>query len=174
MLIIPTLLSERLTLRAPAPGDFEAIAAFRASERAHFVGGPSTEAESWQYLAAMIGHWHLRGYGRWIVTETGAEDTAIGIVGAHYPHGWSERELAWTMFENGTGKGYAEEAARLARDYAYQTLEWTTAVSFVDEANAASLALARKLGCRLDGTREHGPFGTMQVWRHPAPSEVLA
>ncbi|QXT39534.1 GNAT family N-acetyltransferase [Gymnodinialimonas ceratoperidinii] len=174
MLIIPTLLSERLTLRAPNLGDFEAIAAFRASERSHFVGGPSTEGESWQYLAALIGHWHLRGYGRWIVAETGNEEEALGIVGPLCPVDWPEPEIAWTMFEKGEGKGYAYEAALLARDYAYQTLEWQTAASFVHAENAASLALARKLGCHLDGTFEHGRFGTMQIWRHPSPAEVSA
>lgn len=174
MMMIPTLLSERLTLRAPSLGDFEAITTFRASERSHFVGGPSSEAESWQYLAAMIGHWHLRGYGRWIVAETGAEETALGIVGPLCPVDWPEPEIAWTMFANGEGKGYAYEAALLARDYAYQTLEWPTAASFVNADNAPSLALARKLGCRIDGTFEHGKFGTMQIWRHPSPAEVLA
>ncbi|OAN70323.1 acetyltransferase [Jannaschia sp. EhC01] len=174
MMMIPTLLSERLTLRAPSLGDFEAIAAFRASDRAAFVGGPSTEAQSWQYLAAMIGHWHLRGYGRWIVAETGNEDVALGIVGPLCPVDWPEPEIAWTMFEAGEGKGYAYEATLLARDFAYQTLDWTTAASFVNAANTRSIALAEKLGCHREGSFEHGVFGTMDIWRHPSPEEVLA
>lgn len=174
MMIIPTLLSERLTLRAPSLSDFDAIAAFRGSDRAAFVGGPATQAQSWQYLAALIGHWHMRGYGRWIVTETGAEETALGIVGPLFPIDWPEPEIAWSMFEAGEGKGYAFEAARLARDYAYQTLEWTTAASFVNPLNTRSVALAEKLGCRPDGSFEHGAFGTMHIWRHPSPAEVLS
>ncbi|ABD53670.1 GNAT family N-acetyltransferase [Jannaschia sp. CCS1] len=172
--MIPTLLSERLTLRGPSPSDFEAIAAFRASDRARFVGGPSSKAESWQYLAGLIGHWDMRGYGRWIITETGYEETALGIVGPHYPYDWPEPELAWTLFEGAEGKGYAFEAARLARDYAYQTLDWETAVSFVAPDNTRSLALAQKLGCGPDGTFTHEVFGTMHIWRHPSPAEVLA
>lgn len=173
-MMIPTLLSERLTLRAPCLDDFEAIAAFRASDRAAFVGGPSSKANSWQYLAALIGHWQLRGYGRWIVTETGAEETALGIVGPLYPLDWPEPEIAWSMFEGSEGKGYAYEAARLARDYAYQTLEWETAASFVNPENTRSVALAKKLGCKPEGTFEHDVFGTLHIWRHPSPAEVLA
>lgn len=174
MRTIPTLLSERLTLRAPCLADFEAISDFRASDRAQFVGGPASKAKSWGYLAALIGHWDLRGYGRWIITETGGDDSALGIVGPHYPFEWPEPEIAWTVFEGGEGKGYAYEAARLARDYAYQTLEWDTAVSFVAAENTRSLALAKRLGCRPDGVFEHEVFGKMNVWRHPSSAEVLA
>lgn len=174
MMHIPTLLSERLTLRAPCLDDFEAIAAFRASDRARFVGGPFTPAQSWQYLAAMIGHWDLRGYGRWVIAETGAEDVALGLVGPLFPIDWPEPEIAWTVFEAAEGKGYAFEAARLARDYAYQTLEWTTAASFVNANNTRSIALAEKLGCKPEGSFQHGIYGTMNIWRHPSPEEVLA
>lgn len=173
-MIIPTLLSERLTLRAPCLDDFEAIAEFRASDRAKFVGGPSTKGQSWQYLAALIGHWALRGYGRWIIAETGAEDVPLGLAGPFFPDDWPEPEIAWTMFEAAEGKGYAYEAARLARDYAYQTLEWTTAVSFVHPDNTRSIALAERLGCRPDGTYDHEVLGPLSIWRHPSPAEVLA
>lgn len=174
MRTIPTLLSERLTLRAPCLDDFEALAEFRASDRAKHVGGPATKAQSWQYLAALIGHWDMRGYGRWIIAETGFEDVPLGIVGPLYPFDWPEPEIAWSMFAAGEGKGYAYEAARLARDYAYQTLEWETAASFIDPDNARSRTLAEKLGCTPDGSFEHEVFGTMHIWRHPSPAEVLA
>lgn len=172
--MIPVLHTERLTLRAPCLADFEAIAAFRASDRARFVGGPATKAQSWQYLAALIGHWDMRGYGRWIVTETGGDDTAIGIVGTLYPFDWPEPEIAWTLFEGGEGKGYAFEAAMAARDHAYGPLGWQTAASFVHPDNTRSLTLAKRMGCRADGQFEHEVFGPMHIWRHPAPSEVRA
>lgn len=174
-MIIPTLLSERLTLRAPSPKDFDAIYAFQSSDRSKFVGGPvSRPAESWSYLAGVIGHWHMRGFGRWVITQTDGDDTALGIVGLHYPFDWPEPEIAWTLYGEAEGNGYAFEAARLARDYAYQTLDWTTAISCVAPENTRSRALAEKLGCRPDGTFEHDEFGTMHIWRHPSPAEVLA
>ena len=44
---IPTLVTERLILRAPGPEDFEPFAAFYASERASMVGGPESRRDAW-------------------------------------------------------------------------------------------------------------------------------
>lgn len=170
---IPTLQTERLTLRAPRLSDFDAIAEFRASDRARFVGGPASKANSWGYLAALIGHWDLRGYGRWIITETGNDDAALGIVGPLFPFDWPEPEIAWTLFAAGEGRGIAYEAALAARTYTYGTLGWTTAASFVNPENTRSVTLAERLGCAPDGSFEHEVFGTMHIWRHPTP-EALA
>ena len=174
MMIIPTLLSERLTLRAPAPKDLDAIYAFQSSDRSTFVGGPvDSKADSWSYLAGVIGHWQMRGFGRWVITETGGDDTALGMVGPHYPFEWPEPEIAWTLYGGAEGKGYAFEAARLARDFAYQTLDWTTAVSMIAADNTRSIALAERLGCTRESVFEHDTYGKMDMWRHPSPEEVL-
>lgn len=173
--MIPTLLSERLTLRAPSPKDFEAVHAFRSSPRSKFLGGPvATKGKTWSYLSSVIGHWHMRGFGRWILTETGGDDTALGLVGPHFPYDWPEPEIAWTLYGGAEGKGYAFEAARLAREYAYQTLDWPTAISMIAPENTRSVAVARKMGCKVDGTFTYDGLGTMQIWRHPSPEEALA
>ena len=38
--MIPTLTTDRLTLRAPTEADFPVMAEFYASDRSQFVGGP--------------------------------------------------------------------------------------------------------------------------------------
>lgn len=171
--MIPTLTTERLTLRAPEAHDFEAYAAFRASERTEFVGGPTPPALAWQQLCAIAGQWALRGYGRWIVADTSTAEP-YGVVGLHHPVDWPEAEVAWTLFANGEGKGIAYEAALAARDYAYRVLGWTTAISLIDPANTRSVALGKRLGCRADGMFRHELFGEMHIWRHPGPQEVRA
>jgi ribosomal-protein-alanine N-acetyltransferase len=170
---IPVLSTERLTLRAPCLDDFEAFAEFRASDRARFVGWPNPRAEAWKQFCAMAGQWMLRGYGRWIVTETG-NDTPLGVVGLHHPDDWPEPEIAWSMFAGSEGRGYAHEAALAARRFAYDTLGWRTAISMIDPANTRSAALAARMGCRPDGTFSHAVLGTVHIQRHPAPSEVAA
>jgi len=172
--MIPILHTDRLTLRAPGPGDFDALRGFHRSERSRFVGGPCDAAESWGYLCKAIGHWTMRGFGRWVVTLTGAEDRALGLVGLYHPLDWPEPEIAWTLWEGAEGRGIATEAARAARTYAYDTLGWSTAISLIAPDNTRSIALAERLGCAREGDFDHEEYGFMHIWRHPAAAEVSA
>ncbi len=165
---IPTLDTERLILRAPQQADFPPFAAFYAGERSHFVGGPLTAELAWRMLAMEIGHWQLRGFGRWIV-ERRADGATIGLVGLFEPHGWPEPEIGWDLFDGFEGHGYATEAARAVRDHAFGTLRWTTAISLVKPANTGSAAVCARLGARRDGTFTHERHGPMHIYRHPAP-----
>ena len=165
---IPTLETERLVLRAPRAGDFEAYAEFRTGPRAAYSGGPYTRAQAFEQFCALAGHWLVRGYGRWLVA-TRAEDRPIGIVGLYYPEDWLEPEVAWALFDGAEGHGYAEEAARAALRYAYDTLGWTTLVSLIGPDNARSAALAARLGATREGVYHHASLGPLDVWRHPGP-----
>lgn len=88
---IPTLHTTRLVLRAPRMSDFEAYAAFRGSPRAVFLGGPYDRATAFEQLSSIIGGWHLRGYGRWMVADADT-DAPLGIVGLFFPEDWPEPE----------------------------------------------------------------------------------
>lgn len=170
---IPTLETDRLILRALNADDFPVFAAFYASDRASFVGGPVTEEASWRMMACEVGHWELRGYGRWAVCEKDS-GAFVGVIGLWYPRDWPEPEIGWDLMNGHEGKGYATEAARAARDYAYATLGWTTAISLVADGNDASAAVARRLGAEPDGHFTHPTLGTMQVFRHAAPTGAPA
>jgi ribosomal-protein-alanine N-acetyltransferase len=165
---IPTLSTERLVLRAPLPSDFDAYADFRASERARMLGGPFTRIQSFDQLAGIIGHWQLRGFGRWIVAD-GSTDAPLGIVGLFYPEGWPEPEIAWSVFGTSEGRGIAFEAATAARDYAYRVLGWSTVISLINPGNHRSIALARRLGAAPEGVYAHAVHGDLDIYRHPAP-----
>ncbi|WP_425046668.1 GNAT family N-acetyltransferase [Primorskyibacter sp. S87] len=169
---IPTLETSRLILRAPCEADFPAEAEFFASDASRFVGGPKHPDETWRALAMMLGHWMLRGYGFWGV-ESRETGTYLGHVGLWSPEGWPEPEIGWTLMNDATGNGYATEAAMAARSYAYDVLQWPTAISLIDPANTASQAVARRLGAAFETTFEHSAFGTMHVWRHPAPDALV-
>lgn len=170
MMRIPTLETERLVMRAPGPDDAGRLIDFYASDAASFVGGPKPDYETWRYLAQVIGHWHMRGYGRWMVEEKG-ETGAIGLVGLHFPLDWPEPEVGWMLW-SGRGQGYATEAATRARDYAYDAVGLNTLVSSIEDRNAASKAVAHRMGAvRDDQDYIHPKYGPMQIWRHPGPQE---
>lgn len=167
-LTIPTIETENLRLRCPRLSDFDAWADFRASDRALHLGGPNTRTEAFDKLGEIIGHWHLRGYGRWMVADK-TTDVPLGVVGCFFPDDWPEPEIAWSVFATAEGRGVAYEAARAALHYAYTTLGWTTAISCTTPDNTRSQALAK----RLRATREDD-FTTadglhLQVYRHAGP-----
>jgi len=171
MIQIPTLQTARLTLRAPHADDFDALAAFYASDRAKYVGGPATAEQSWRMLATELGHWPLRGYGRWAVEET-ATGRFAGIVGPWNPHGWPEPELGWDLMNGFEGKGYATEAALASLIYAYDTLGWATAISLVAPPNDGSRNVAKRLGATYEGLFDHERHGTLEIWRHLSPDQL--
>ncbi|KAJ54715.1 acetyltransferase [Actibacterium mucosum KCTC 23349] len=167
--MIPTLTTERLTLRGPDARDIPFLRDFYASDRSKFVGGPKTAEDAWRQLATEIGHWTLCGYGRWIVEADGVQ---VGLIGLWNPEGWPEPEIGWDLFDGAEGKGYATEAARAARDYAYGTLGWSTAISLVAPGNDGSARVAERLGAVKETEFDHAKFGPLTIYRHPAPEAL--
>lgn len=167
-LIIPTVVTDRLRLRAPKWSDFDAFAAFRMSNRTEHLGGPCTRAQAFDKLGEIIGHWHLLGYGRWIVADK-ATDAPVGVVGCFFPDDWPEPEIAWSVFEGAEGRGIAAEAARASLDFAYNTLGWTNAVSCTTPENTRSKALALRLGATREDDYTTRDGMTLEVYRHVRP-----
>lgn len=168
---IPTLETERMILRAPCEADIAHEIAFYATDAARFVGGPMAPHETWRAIATVLGHWALRGFGFWAL-EAKDGGAYLGRVGLWFPHGWSEREVAWTLMPDALGRGYATEAAITARAHAYDVLGWDTAVSQIDQANEPSKAVARRLGAHYESIYQDPKWGPVEVWRHPAPDDL--
>lgn len=164
---IPTLRTDRLVLRAPQLSDLDVYTDFRASDRAKGVGGPYRREASYDDLCSIIGHWHIEGYGRWMITDH--DNMPLGVVGLMNSPEWPEPEIAWTVFANAEGKGVAYEAALVSRSYAYQTLGWTTAISCVLPDNHRSAALAQRMCATQDGSFVHSEVGELNIYRHLPP-----
>jgi RimJ/RimL family protein N-acetyltransferase len=159
--------THRLILRRPEAADWPAYLAYRLSDRSTVTG--DDEAVAWTMFAAIFGHWTLRGFGRFIAVrrDTGAP---IGHFGPHHPEGQAEPELTWTLWDATLeGRGWAFEAAAAARDHAFSTLAWPTAVSYIVAGNDRSARLAARLGATPDPlAARHLP--QLTVWRHhPGP-----
>ena len=164
----PVLHTDRLVLRAPRAGDFAVWDVFARSERAQFMGGPFDARDTWRAFANIVGHWVIRGWGEFVFCARGS-DAPLGAAGPWFPEGWPEREIAWAVWApEAEGQGYGFEAARAARDHAFGDLGWTTAVSYVDPANARSIALAERLGAVRDDAASR-PDPDDLVYRHAPP-----
>lgn len=160
--------TERLLLRQWQNEDFEEFAAQYADEAsARFIGGPLSRALAWRKMACFIGHWQLRGYGLWALQRL-HDGAFVGACGLWYPETWPELEIGYWVRPACQGQGFASEAVLESRRCAYEVLGRRTVVSNIVEANLASQAVARRVGCQRDGEAEI--MGTVcQIWRHPPP-----
>ena len=169
----PVIETERLILRAPGPQDWPAWRAFMASDQARFIRtGTPNDADAWRAFGHFIGHWILRGFGMFVFAPK-KQDSAIGMAGPWHPEGWPEGEIAWALWSaQDEGMGYAIEAVQAARGYAYDILGWPTAVSYIDPANARSVALAERLDATRDLRAAHPGDTPCAVYRHPLPDQL--
>jgi RimJ/RimL family protein N-acetyltransferase len=167
--LIPTIESDRLILRSFTEPDFESMVRFYASPISKFYGGPCDRQDAWRKFAAYPGHWILRGYGPWAleVKETGE---FVGLCGPWFPDGWIEPEITWALVPEHHGRGYATEAAARALRAAYEDHGWTTAISVIAVENAASAAVAVRLGATLESEVMYR-YGAGHVYRHRSPGD---
>ncbi len=165
--------TERLRLRQWRLDHFEPYAAFYGDpEASKFVDGPKDRGMAWYYMACEAGHWHLRGYGMWALEEKATGDM-VGFCGLWHPGDWPEIELGWSLFRPARGQGFATEAAKGARFWAYETLGLKTLVSYIDPENEPSKRVAKRLGASYEQTITLRDTSA-EVYRHPAPDGAHA
>ncbi|NEX45974.1 GNAT family N-acetyltransferase [Pseudotabrizicola algicola] len=121
----------------------------------------------------MLGHWEIRGFGTFVATR---KDTGgiVGGFGPHFPAGRPERELGWCIWDAAEGgQGFAFEASAATRAHVYDSLGWSTAVSYIHPDNAESIRLAQRLRCALDpGAEAPAKVPPPLVFRHPDPADL--
>jgi RimJ/RimL family protein N-acetyltransferase len=149
--IAPTLHTDRLTLRMPRLGDFEAWASHFATDRSVHEGGPMDRYAAWQYWAADVALWTLKGYGPFGVDDR-ATGAYLGEVGIYHGEGYPAPELGWFVVPGAEGKGVALEAARAVLDWVRDTFDWPHITNIIEPANARSIALGLRLGGVIDPT----------------------
>lgn len=143
---IPTLTTKRLVLRAPEAADFPVYRDFFGdAEASHFYGGPMEADRAWRVLATDLGHWALRGYGRWSIVEQ-ASGAMVGGCGLWWPEAYPRSELTWWIIPSARRNGYALEASRAAVRFGYDTLGWELVETHMNDENVAARLLAQKLG----------------------------
>ena len=164
--MIPAIETERLRLRGWSERDFEPFAAIYADEgQARYIGGACDREDAWRRMALVVGHWTLRGFGLWALEEK-SSGAYCGWAGLWAPQGWPEPEVGWTLTLAARGRGLATEAALRARAYAYETLGWTTTISLIAMTNQTSIAVAERMGARMERSIVFREVET-GIFRHP-------
>lgn len=168
MAAIPTITTERLTLRAPTLADFEPLAALLASPRSIGVGGPYSRFAAWGLFCHDLACWQLFDHGA-LMIDLSATGECVGQIGINHGPLFPEKELGWMLYEGHEGHGYALEAAAAMRDWAFAERGFNTLVSYCDPANTRSIAVARRLGAVLDPDAPRQDPEDL-VFRHPRPA----
>ena len=149
-----TVETPRLLLRPPEASDVQTMMEIHQDPDVirHLGSGvPGGLAVAWRNVAMMIGHWHMRGYGPWIITrKTNGE--ILGRAGLWHAEGGPGIELGWMVKRSAWGHGIATEAGRAALSWAWKHIQTDHIISVIHATNAPSIRIAEKLGQRLELT----------------------
>lgn len=148
------LRTQRLLLRYFHLEDLEQIhqQVFGDAEVMRFGDGPQTKEWVHQWLGRHIEGYEKYGYGPYAIIEQNIQKI-IGYCGLFYfpdINGKEEVEIGYRLARSTWGHGYATEAARAVRDFAFNDLQLSRLVALIDPGNIASIRVAKQLGMQYE------------------------
>lgn len=165
-----TLRTERLTLRAPAAADVDAItAACQDPEipRWTTVPSPYTREHGESFVQLVAQWWADDSQAIWAIFH---DDALVGVVGLHHitahPSGGSA-ELGFWATADSRGHGFMVEASHAVIDWAFAELKLARIRWQAVAGNIPSARTARALGFRYEGLTRQGltsPRGRDDGW----------
>jgi RimJ/RimL family protein N-acetyltransferase len=177
----PRLETERLLLRPPVAADAPAAAELLADpEVMRFLGGETVPAEhAPAVVEKWLERWRRNGVGPFMI-ERRDDGRFLGRAGILVwdPRSWTittladaggnaQPELGWALVHAHWGNGYATEAARAVREWAYEERGIDRLASLIAPANVASQRVAQRLGASPAETVKLFDSGDAVVWVHP-------
>lgn len=96
-----------------------------------------------QYISNM---YELHEHGIWIIEDKMKKGTIIGRAGLELRGGFDTPELGYVIRKEYQNQGYAFEVCKAILDYGKKELGMDEVRALMDERNAASIALCKKLG----------------------------
>jgi [ribosomal protein S5]-alanine N-acetyltransferase len=149
------LSTERLVLRPVTGDDHPALLAHWTQPDVRwflFDGAPLSSAEVAETIEDSIGDFAAHGYGIWLIElgpgaspGPGPGPGLVGTAGLR-PLEESGLEIFYSLAPAAWGHGYATEAARAVVEFALGFLGLPEVLAEVDEGNAASVAVVKRLG----------------------------
>ena len=149
----PIMETERLILREMEPSDLSALCAIlRDNQTMYAYEGAFSQEEAQAWLDKQLNNYLRDGFGLWAVVLK-SSDGMIGQCGltrqmadGHevFEIGYLFNRLHWHM-------GYAAEAARACREYAFDRLGAAEVFSIIRDSNLASMNVAIRNGMLVRG-----------------------
>lgn len=150
----PSLTTERLVLRPWRDADLDPYCALCAdAEVMRYFPWTMDREESEASMARFRAHFAEYGWGPWVVEIPGKTDFA-GVIGLSQvrseTHFTPAVEVAWRLFTEFQGRGYATEAARECVRFGFERAGLEEIVAMCVPDNRASRRIMEKLGMSRD------------------------
>lgn len=136
--------TERLFLRELTTGDFDALYEVLAdSDIMQHYPYTFDESRVRNWINKSIERYEIFGFGLWAVClkETGEMIGDCGITMQNI-NGMIKPEIGYHINKRFQRKGYAKEAARACRDWAFENTPFNILYSYMKKENVASIATA--------------------------------
>ena len=150
----PVLRTPRLLLREMGERDFPALCRMLQDPQVMYAYEHAfSDGEAWQWLRRQQARYRRDGFGLWAVAErdTGAVVGQCGLTLQDLPQAGQVPEVGYLLQRDAWHRGYATEAARACRDYAFDALGLEEVFSIIRDNNLPSQQVARRNGMRLRG-----------------------
>lgn len=140
--------TERLVLRRLDKSDFSDLCKIlQDAETMYAYEGPFSNEEVWEWLNRQLARYEQYGFGLWAVLlkETGELIGQCGLT----MQPWKDREvleIGYLFRRDFWHQGYATEAARACKEYAFEMLKASEVCSIIRDTNIASQNVALRNG----------------------------
>ena len=140
--------TNRLALREMTQDDYDALSRILQDEETMYAyEGAFSDAETQEWLDRQIARYRKYGFGLWAVVlkETGEMIGQCGLTMQPWKDG-EVLEIGYLFRRDCWHNGYASEAARACREYAFETLNADRVCSIIRDTNVPSQNVARRCG----------------------------
>lgn len=132
-------------MRPPAEADLEDLHAFHDDPLVRKVFGAAGCDEVREWIEIARRDWEERGHGRVVLLDRESGEF-LGRSGLRYWPELDEVEVGWSLRAAARGRGLATEAGRFWLDWGLRELDAPYLTANIDTWNAASVAVAERLG----------------------------
>lgn len=154
----PIIETKRLYLRRLAQSDFGALCCIlQDGETMYAYEGAFSDSEVREWLDRQLARYETWGFGLWAVILK-EKDELIGQCGLTMQpwKGGEVLEIGYLFCRAYWHQGYATEAARACREYAFEKLDADEVCSIIRDTNTASQNVAKRNGMKpLDSCVKH-------------------